>query len=108
MARYSDARGYEILYDLREGEMNCTEVGAMRTRTNRAGDSLEIEACPLTRVGAQARAETKRRKSTRQQQELNIKRTKKRIRRLAEANFDESCILLTVTYDYGQMTIIRL
>ena len=42
--RNADASRYEILYDLTEGEYSATEVGAIRTKTVRAGESLEVES----------------------------------------------------------------
>ena len=49
-----DTSRYEILFDLPKGEYNAAEVGGIRTRTVRAGDTLEVECYPLTRIGPAA------------------------------------------------------
>ena len=51
------AEKYEILFDLPKGEMNQTEVGAIRTKTIKAGDTLEVESFPIVRIDAGARRE---------------------------------------------------
>ena len=52
-----DTSRYEILFDLKRGEYRPAEVGGIRTRTVRAGDTIEVECYPLTRIGPAARAE---------------------------------------------------
>ena len=98
-----DASDYAILFDKREGEFCTTELGAMRTRTIRAGDSLEAEVFPITKIGEDAKREAKKRRSSPAQERLNRKRTAKRIRRLAETNFVPPDLHLTLTYDYGRL-----
>ena len=99
-----DASQYEILYDLPRGEYSAAEVGGIRTKTIRAGASLEVECYPLVRVGAAADAEYTRRKKQRACQEaLNRKNAAKRMTRLIEANFDETDSVVTLTYDYGAL-----
>lgn len=99
----SEAYGskYEILYDLKDGECNETEVGAVRTSTARAGDTLEVEAYPLIRLGAAAKEEARRRKSSPAQNELNRQHAMKRIRLLLENNFGAGDLILHPTFDYG-------
>lgn len=99
--RTSDASRYEILYDLTDGEYSATEVGAIRTKTVRAGDSLEVEAFPLLHVSDGSRREYKRRKSSQAQQILNRKNSEKRFRRLMEANFGKGDWVAHPTFDYG-------
>lgn len=101
---YADASQYEILYDLREGEYNPGEVGGIRTRTIRAGDTIEVECYPLTRIGGGAREEAQRRRRQRACQEaLNRRNAEKKIRRYIETNFTPLDWVLTLTWDYGQI-----
>ena len=95
-----DAAKYEILYDLPAGEYNPAEVGGVTTKTIRAGDSLEVESFPILHITSGVSREKKNRRSGRQQQELNLRNTRKRIRRLAEANFTSKDVFWTGTYPY--------
>ena len=95
------AEKYEILFDLPKGEMNQTEVGAIRTKTIKAGDTLEVESFPIVRIDAGARREAIRRKSTAAQEKLNIENARKKICRLLENNFSEGDYGLHLTVDYG-------
>lgn len=95
-----DAGEYEILFDLEKGEYQRTEVGGIRTRTIRAGESLEVECYPLTRIGGTARTEARRRQSE-YMLKVNRRITEKKIRRLIEQNFTTDDWVLTLTYDYG-------
>lgn len=95
------AEKYEILFDLPRGEMNQTEVGAIRTKTIKAGDTLEVECFPIVHIDAGARREAIRRKSTQAQENLNINNTRKKICRLLENNFSEGDYGLHLTIDYG-------
>lgn len=97
----TDASRYEILYDLTEGEYSATEPGAIRTKTVRAGDSLEVESFPIIAISDGARRERKRRKAGQSQQILNRKNAEKRFRRLMEANFGSGDWVCHPTYDYG-------
>lgn len=98
---YTDASRYEILYDLPKGEVDTKAMGGVRTKTIRAGDTLEIEAYPLIRVEAPAREEARRRKSSAAQVKLNLHNSMKRIRRLCEANFGTGDFVMHPTFDYG-------
>lgn len=98
---YTDASRYEILYDLPKGEVDTKAMGGVRTKTIRAGDTLEIEAYPLIRVEAPAREEARRRKSSAAQIKLNLQNSMKRIRRLCEANFGAGDFVMHPTFDYG-------
>lgn len=100
MPRMTDAAKYEILFDKAEGEYNAAEVGGIRTRSTRAGESLEIEAYPIVRIDDGARRERQKRKSSRWQEEINMRNARKRMRRLAEHNFDERDYMWTGTYAY--------
>lgn len=101
MQKQMDMHRYEILYDLPEGEYSDKQVGAIRTRTIRAGDSLEVEAYPITSLGHEARREAKKRSSSAAQEKLNLERSRKHIRRMMEANFHAGDLVLGLTYDYG-------
>lgn len=92
---------YEVLYDLPEGEVDVKAMGGVRTRTIRAGETLEIEAYPIINITAPAREEYRRRKSSPAQVELNRRNSENRIRRLCEANFGTGDIVLHPTFDYG-------
>lgn len=100
-----DASKYEILYDLPQGEYSDKSVGAIRTKTIRAGDSLEVEAFPLINadpVGRRAlESEMKKRGTSAAQAKLNLENSRKKARRLLETNFTHGDIVLHPTYDYG-------
>lgn len=97
----TDVSGYEILYDLPSGEYGESQVGGIRTKTIRAGDSLEVEAFPILQVSREAKRERERRSSTTAQTLLNMKNAEKKLRRLMETNFTDNDIVLHPTYDYG-------
>lgn len=99
--RGSDTSRYEILFDLKAGEYNQAEVGGIRTRTIRAGDALEVECFPITKVAEGARREYIRRKSRPGQEALNKRNAEKRIRRLIDANFTTEDYVVTLTWDYS-------
>lgn len=99
--KMQDASRYEILYDLPEGEYSATEVGAIRTKTYRAGDTLEVQCSPIIYMPDGARREYKRRKSGQAQQILNRINSERRFRRLMEANFVSGDWVMHPTYDYG-------
>ena len=97
-----DTSRYEILFDLPRGEYAKAEVGGIRTRTVRAGDALEVECYPLTRIGPAARAEATARRASRPCQDaLNRRHAEAKIRRLIDANFTTEDWVVTLTYDYG-------
>ena len=98
----TDASRYDILFDLPDGEYNKPQVGGQRTRTIRAGDTIEVESFPLVRIGAIAVEEAGKRKRQRECQEnLNRENAKKKIRRLTEHNFTPEDYFGTLTWDYG-------
>lgn len=101
MNRLTDGSRYEILYDLPQGEYSAREVGGTTTRTIRAGDSLEIECFPVVHAAPEARREARRRSSTEAQKKLNLKNTRKHIRRLMEKNFKPGDFVLHLTFNYG-------
>lgn len=92
---------YEVLYDQPEGEVDVKAIGGVRTRTIRAGESLEIEAYPIINITAPMREELRRRKTSPAQEEINRRNSEARIRRLTEANFGSGDIVLHPTFDYG-------
>jgi len=97
----ADISKYEILYDLPDGEYDESAIGGIRTKTIRAGDTLEVEAFPILRVEQSAKRERERRASTQAQTLLNMKNAEKKLRRLLETNFTDNDIVLHPTYDYG-------
>lgn len=99
--RFVDVKKYEVLYDLPQGEVDEKSLGGVRTRTIRAGDTLEIEAYPLIAVDKAARDEFRKRSTSAAQQKVNINNAMKRIRRLCEANFNSGDFIMHPTYDYG-------
>ena len=101
MTGYTDASKYEILYDAPKGDVDTKAIGGVRTKTVRAGDTLEIEAYPLIKVDATARNEARRRGSSPAQIKLNLHNCMKRIRRLCEANFGTGDFVMHPTFDYG-------
>lgn len=101
MTRTAEGSRYEILYDLPRGEYSPREVGGTTTRTIRAGDSLEVECFPVIHVSAEARREARHRSSTKAQENLNLKNTRKHIRRLMEKNFTPADFVAHLTFDYG-------
>ena len=99
---------YEILYDLKAGEYNQTQVGGIRTKVIRAGDTIEIEAFPIVRLNEAAERERQRRKSSPAQDRLNQENARKKFRRLAEANFTRDDWRLDLTLgedvrDFGML-----
>lgn len=99
--RHSDTSRYEILFDLPAGEYNGAEVGGIRTKTIRAGDALEVECFPITKVGEAARREAQRRRTGPAQAALNRRNAAKRIQRLIDANYSTEDWVLTFTWDYS-------
>ena len=100
MQRQTDAKKYEILYDLPEGEYGRAQVGGNSTTTVKAGDSLEVEVFPVVKIDDGARREKQQRSTSRWQVEVNLRNTRKKVRRIAEANFGEEDILWTGTWAY--------
>lgn len=99
-----DTSEYEILYDLPKGEYAAAEIGGIRTRTFRAGDVIEVECFPLTRISAEGERACRARKKQRACQEaLNRRNAEKRMRRYIDANFTGEDWVLTLTWDYGQI-----
>lgn len=100
MARFTDASRYEILFDKPSGEYDKRELGGISTTTIRAGESLEVEAFPIVRIDDGAKREKQARKTSRWQEEVNLRNTRKKVRRIAEATFTEEDIFWTGTYSY--------
>lgn len=103
------AERYEILFDRAKGEYNETEVGAIRTKTIRAGDTLEVEAFPITRISDGAKREARERRSSPAQALLNHRNAQKKVCRLLEHNFGQCDygLHLTIayeTYEHGHMS----
>lgn len=99
-----DTSVYEILYDLPEGSYRPGEVGGIRTRTVRAGNTVEVECYPLIRLGATQRQRCESRRQQREcQEKLNRRNAEKKIRRMTEHNFTQEDWFGTLTWDYGRI-----
>jgi len=92
---------YEILYDLPAGEYSDAGVGAIRTRTVRAGALLVVEAYPLAVLNREARRELRRRKTRAAMEAVNRRNTQRRVLWLLENNFTPLSYRLDLTFDYG-------
>lgn len=102
MGAMCDASQYEILFDKTEGEYCQAGVGGIRTRTIRAGNTIEVECYPLTRIGAGVhQAWEGRRRQRACQEALNRKNAEKKLRRYIEHNFTPTDWVMTLTWDYG-------
>lgn len=90
----------DILMDLPEGEYLDRGVECIRTRTIRAGSSLEVEAYPVVKLDNKAREEIQRRKSSAAQLQVNYRNSRKKLYRILEANFTNADLVCHPTYDY--------
>lgn len=93
-------KDYEILYDLPAGEYDETAVGGIRTRTIRAGDTLEVECYPIARVIYEKRAEARQKRTPLAMARLNQRNTQRRMARLIDQNFTPADYVFTGTYAY--------
>lgn len=100
MRKLTDASKYEILFDAPSGEYGKPELGGISTKTVRAGESLEVECFPIVKIDDGARRERQIRRTNRWQEHVNLNNTRKRVRRIAEANFGEEDIFWTGTWAY--------
>lgn len=89
---------FDVLYDLPAGEADTKKVGAMCTHTIKAGNSLEVYACPVTKLDSGARRERRRRKTSTAQALVNQRNAQLRFMRLAEANFTPRDYVVTLTW----------
>lgn len=90
-----DSSGYwrDIPTEIRVGRMGY------RTRTIKAGPRLEVEIFPIFGREASGRARAAKEHVTPEAvQRLNEERSRRRLVQLADANFDENDISLTLTY----------
>lgn len=101
MNKPTDLSRYAILYDLPAGEYDPRQVGGIRTKTTRAGDSLEVDAYPYAQITRQAVREYLRRKTSVQMEQANINRARRYFRQLAETNFTKEDYALHLTFDYA-------
>lgn len=93
-------KDYELLFDLPAGEYEGRGVDGVRTVTWRAGKSLEVMCHPITRIGAEAKRELKRRKTTPAMEKVNARNTERHMMRLLEHNFTTEAVVFTLTYHY--------
>ena len=101
MKKPADLSRYAILYDLPQGEYDPRQVDGIRTKTTRAGDSLEVDAYPYAQITREAVREHMRRKTTKAMEQANINRARRYFRQLAEANFTAEDYALHLSFDYG-------
>lgn len=101
MKGLADLSRYAILYDMPKGEYDPRQVGGIRTKTTRAGDSLEVDAYPYAQITREAVREHLRRKTSVQMEQANINRARRYFRQLAEANFTAEDYALHLTFDYA-------
>lgn len=91
---------FDTLYDLPAGEIGEKAVGAVRTHTIIAGNSLEVYACPVTKLDSGARRERRRRETSPAQALVNQRNAQLHFMRLAEANFTPDDTVVTLTWAY--------
>lgn len=92
---------YEILYDLPRGEYRGQLIEGIRTKTIRAGESLEIMCHPIVKpVPAEARRAAKARRTSKAMEEVNRRNRTLKLMRLLEHNFTPRAFVLTFTYAY--------
>lgn len=91
---------YEILYDLPGGEYDGRGVDGIRTRTIRAGDTLEVECYPLVRTTPATREAIRQRRTPPAMARVNARNRAKRFARLTDANFTEADHVITLTWRY--------
>lgn len=91
---------YEILYDLPAGQYDGHGISGVRTRTWRAGKSLEVTAHPIVNLPRSAKREAKSRRTGKWAAEVNHRNSQRHIMRLIEANFTEQAVVITGTYRY--------
>ena len=96
-----DPEAEDLTGSLWRSTPTAIRVGTMgyRTRTIRAGKRLEVEVYPIFGREQERRARAAKANMTGEaQRRLNLERSKRRFIRLADANFDEHDIHLTLTY----------
>lgn len=93
-------KDYEMLFDLPAGEYEGRGVDGVRTVTWRAGKSLEVMCHPITRIGAEAKREAKRRRTSPAAAKVNARNRERHHMRIIEANFTEAAVVSTLTYAY--------
>lgn len=91
---------YDILYDLPSGSWDGSGLDGVRTRTIRAGDTLEVECYPIVRTTAAQREQIKKRRTPPAMARVNARNRAKRMARLTDANFSEADHVVTLTYRY--------
>ena len=90
----------QILYDLPAGEYVGHGVEGIRTRTIRAGDTLEVECYPLVRTSQAQRDAIRMRRTPPAMQKVNARNRARHTARLIDQNFTESDHVVTLTYRY--------
>ena len=90
----------ELLYDLPEGECDLSGVTGVRTKTIRAGCSLEVMAYPICQQCPATKRAAKARRTSPAMEKINAANITRRIYRLIEENFTEAAVVFTGTYEY--------
>lgn len=104
------AEKYEILYTQKEPKWQDVarrDVSMQRTQVWRCGDMLEIRSFPIWSTKTQKAAAEQAMREKRDRSIINARMREKqkrdRFRRILEANFSEKDLMITLTYDYGQV-----
>lgn len=93
-------KDYELLYDLPDGEYEGRGIDGVRTVTIRAGRSLEVMCCPITKLSPEASRQARERRTSPAMQRLNARNAERHIMRLMEMNFTRRAWVVTGTYAY--------
>ena len=107
------ATDYELLFDLPVGEYNGAGVDGVRTKTYRAGRSLEVMVYPRTKLTQEARREAARRRSRPSMARINARNRELQHMRILEANFTARAQVVMLSYaypveDYGMCDLKEL
>lgn len=97
-----DSSAYEDSIEERIERLRDKQVSKYRVKTIRSGDMLEVEAYPIWAIPVGKR-EKKDAGSSKAQQNLNDKNTKKRLIRKAHVNFSANDMWATWTYADGKL-----
>ena len=101
---------YEILYYEKEPKWQDVarrDVSMQRTQVWRCGDMLEIRSFPIWSTKTQKAAAEQALREKKDRALINARMREKqkrdRFRRILEANFTEQDMMITLTYNYGQI-----
>lgn len=98
----TEESAYEDSKEERIEKLRDKQVSKYRVKTIRSGDMLEVEAYPIWDIPGGRRGR-RGKGSSKAQQNLNDKNTKKRLIRLVNTNFTDKDIWATLTYENGKL-----